>query len=153
MSIGTPQAECLFCRVLAEGPAHHRENLVLYETSCGLALLNRYPYNAGHVMVVPREHVSAFDALQPEAARALADLLCSALRAVREAYQPEGMNVGMNLGRAGGAGIVDHCHWHVVPRFPGDTNFMTVTGETRILSESLDATRARLLPFFQHIKA
>ncbi|MEK6607656.1 MAG: HIT domain-containing protein [Myxococcota bacterium] len=136
--------ECLFCRVGREGPARHRENLVVRETPAGLVMLNRYPYNTGHVMIAPRAHVAALEELEPPAAAALAELLIDALRLVRRAYRPDGVNVGMNLGRVAGAGIPDHCHWHVVPRFFGDTNFMASVGETKVLSESLEATLARL---------
>lgn len=139
---------CLFCRVIEDGAAKHRDNLVLAESDAGLVMLNRYPYNTGHVMVAPRAHAASPEDLPEAAAGALDALLRAALRAVRAAYRPDGVNVGTNLGRCAGAGVPDHCHWHVVPRWNGDTNFMPVVGAVKVMPESLETSYDRLRPFY-----
>lgn len=113
-----------------------------------MVILNRYPYNTGHVMVAPRMHVGSPGQLEDIAARALDALLRVAIRGVQQTYAPHGLNVGMNVGRSAGAGVPDHCHWHIVPRWEGDTNFMPVLGQTKVLSESLEDSFTRLKPCF-----
>ncbi len=113
-----------------------------------IALLNRFPYNNGHVLVAPRRHVSDLCDLPAEELEELFSLVALGTRALREAYGAEGMNVGMNLGKVAGAGIADHLHVHLVPRWGGDTNFMTSVHGTRVLPESLLETRERLSPAF-----
>lgn len=120
------------------------ERLIVRAREHAFVIMNRYPYSNGHVMVVPRAHVSDLAALSPEAFAGLHALLKDTITAVRNAYHPEGLNVGMNLGQAAGAGIADHLHYHVVPRWVGDTNFMPVVGDTRVISESLQAAYQRL---------
>jgi ATP adenylyltransferase len=147
--IAAPEAQgCIFCDYPAEPEARDRENLVVHRSSRAFTILNRFPYNAGHLMVVPRAHVEALEALPPGDLAELQQELGRALAAMRRAYRPEGMNVGMNLGRVAGAGIHDHIHWHVVPRWAGDTNFMPVLGDTRVVPEALDASWARLREAF-----
>jgi ATP adenylyltransferase len=107
-------------------------------------MLNRYPYNVGHVMVAPRRHVRSFGQLGEEEAVELNSWLARVERALRRVYRPHGYNVGLNLGRAAGAGVLGHLHWHVVPRWSGDTNYMTVTGDTKVLPESLPRTYLRV---------
>ena len=129
---------CIFCDLPAAGSEHYRDNLIL---SCGeraFLILNRYPYNNGHVMVVPRAHVADPTALSTSDYRALTELLRRATEALRRTHDPDGINVGMNLGRTAGAGIADHCHYHLVPRWNGDTNFMPVTAEAKIIVQSLE---------------
>lgn len=140
---GTPG--CVFCQASARGEGHA---LVVHEGRTAFVILNLYPYNSGHVMVVPRRHVAALAALTADELSELARLTQLTERALTEAYRPEGLNVGMNLGRPAGAGIADHLHVHVVPRWNGDTNFMAVVGEVRVLPESVDDTAARLRPVF-----
>ena len=140
---------CIFCDLPAEeGEAADRRNLVVHRAPHAFAILNRYPYNSGHIMVVPRGHVSALEDLSPEAFGSLQQELLRAVAAVKRAYRPEGMNMGMNLGKAGGAGIAEHLHWHVVPRWAGDTNFMPVTGDVRVVPEALDEAWTHLRAAF-----
>ena len=120
--------------------------LGIYPTT--VALLNLYPYNNGHVLVAPRRHVADLSDLPGEELRELFSLVALGTRALREMYDPEGLNVGMNLGKVAGAGIIDHLHVHLVPRWCGDTNFMTSVHDTRVLPESLMETRERLSPAF-----
>lgn len=143
------QQGCIFCDFPAEeGEEADRRNLVVHRSSHAFAILNRYPYNSGHVMVVPRAHVETLEELAPEPFADLQRELVRALAAVRRAYRPEGVNLGMNLGRAGGAGIEDHLHWHLVPRWAGDTNFMPVIGDVRVVPEALDESWLRLRAAF-----
>jgi len=107
-------------------------------------MLNLYPYNVGHVMVAPRRHVRSFGDLREGEVVELNAWLARVERALRRVYRPHGYNVGLNLGRAAGAGVLGHLHWHIVPRWNGDTNYMPVTGGTKVLPESLDRTYRRL---------
>jgi ATP adenylyltransferase len=142
--------DCIFCRFpLEEGEANDRKNLLVHRGERSFTVLNRYPYNSGHVMVVPRAHVAQLEELSPEEFADLHDELRRAARVVRAVYRPEGMNVGMNLGRIAGAGIADHLHYHVVPRWGGDTNFMPVLSDTRVMVEHLDATWQKLRGGFE----
>ena len=141
-------AGCVFCDALANGA---EDSLIVFRAPLSFIILNKYPYNNGHLMVVPNRHL----ALPSEATAAeLAEMIALAARAevaIREAYAPHGMNLGINLGKPAGAGILDHLHMHVVPRWNGDTNFMTVVGETRVLPEDLTVTAARLRPVFARL--
>ena len=132
---------CLFCAVAAgdddEGGVVAREALTF-------ALLNRYPYTSGHLMVAPRRHVSGLEALTAEEAAALMETTRRATVAVQAAYDPDGLNLGANLGRAAGAGVPGHLHVHVLPRWVGDTNFMTSVAEARVLPEPLDRSLEKL---------
>jgi ATP adenylyltransferase len=135
---------CIFCDFPAAPEAQDRANLLVHRAPHAFTILNRYPYNSGHVMVVPRTHVADLGALTAEVHAGLQDELRGAVAVVRAVYRPEGLNVGMNLGRAGGAGIDDHLHWHVVPRWVGDNNFMPVLADQRVVVEALDEAWARL---------
>jgi ATP adenylyltransferase len=141
-------AGCVFCDALASGS---EASLIVFRAPLSFIILNKYPYNNGHLMVVPNRHI----ALPSEATPAeLAEMIALAARAevaIRDAYAPHGMNMGINLGKPAGAGILDHLHMHVVPRWNGDTNFMTVVGETRVLPEDLLVTAARLRPIFERL--
>jgi len=143
---GAPAKGCIFCDLPRS--ADDRENLILGRTQRTFAILNRFPYNNGHLMVVPRSHQSDLSALGRDEHAELSEMLRVAVRLVGKAYGPDGHNVGMNLGRAAGAGIADHLHWHVVPRWNGDTNFMPVLGETKVMIEHLHASWERLRPLF-----
>lgn len=145
-----PPKGCIFCLFPAEtGTEHDRKNLIIHRSSRSFVILNRYPYNAGHLMVVPRKHTADLNALDGGEFADLNDLLRLAVSVVGTAFKPEGLNVGINLGRAAGAGIADHLHYHVVPRWVGDTNFMPIFGQTKVVNEHLDATWAKLAPLFQ----
>jgi ATP adenylyltransferase len=137
---------CIFCVFPQED--RDRERLVLARSAHAFVILNKFPYNNGHLMVVPRRHVADFAELPEDEFDDLQRALRTSIGVVREVYGPDALNVGMNLGRAAGAGIADHLHWHVVPRWAGDVNFMPVLAETRVIPEHLDATWARLRPAF-----
>ena len=141
-SSGEEPEGCLFCTVAAAGD--DEASMVLHRGEHALVLMNAFPYNPGHVMVAPFRHVGDAEALNDDELLDLGRLQQAALRALREEMSPHGYNVGMNLGRVAGAGIPDHVHWHVVPRWNGDTNFTTVLGETRVLPESLEETYRKL---------
>jgi len=139
---------CVFC---AAPHTDAGRRLVVHESALAFVCLNLYPYNAGHLLVVPRRHLDSLAALSREEITELALLTQVAERVLVEAYRPQGINVGMNLGRPAGAGIADHVHVHLVPRWTGDTNFMTVVGEARVLSEELPQTADRLRPLFARL--
>jgi len=135
---------CVFCR----GEALSDDLLVWEGASC-MVMLNRYPYNNGHLMVMPCRHVANLEDLTARERTELFELLDRSVRVLRKAVCPEGFNIGMNLGRAAGAGIEEHLHVHVVPRWSGDTNSMTVIGATRVIPDSLAGTRDELKPLFE----
>lgn len=134
---------CVFCRILASGLADD-ETYVLWRGDRSFAILNAYPYGSGHLMVLPLRHVGELDELDDEEAAELFGAVRTANLAIKGAYSPDGVNVGMNLGRAAGAGVPGHLHVHLLPRWLGDTNFMTSIGETRVLPELLSAAYAKL---------
>jgi ATP adenylyltransferase len=136
------KASCLFCDVAARKPAGR--NLVLASTPLTLVMLNLYPYNVGHVMVAPRRHLATPAGLNAEEAADVNAWLGRVVEAIRREYRPHGFNLGANLGRVSGAGIPGHLHWHVVPRWNGDTNFMPVLADTKVLPEALDRTYERI---------
>ena len=136
------QPECIFCD--AANRKDDAETMVVQRGAKSFIILNRYPYTSGHVMIVPYAHVAELGAVDPEA---LAEIMRTAQRveaAYRSIYKPDGMNLGMNLGRAAGAGVTGHIHLHFLPRWFGDANFMTVAGETRVHPEDLATTYKRL---------
>ena len=136
---------CIFCTFPAEeGEEADRRNLIVHRAPRSFTILNRFPYNNGHVMVVPHAHVSRLEDLAAEDFDDLQAELRNAVGVVRAAYRPEGMNVGMNLGKVAGAGIEDHLHWHVVPRWGGDTNFMPVLSDTKVMVEHLASSWTRI---------
>ena len=135
--------DCVFCRILSSGESDEALYVVHRESDC-LAILNVYPYTSGHMMVMPARHVAEIEDLSPAEGADLWALLADAVRALKVAYSPEGLNVGANLGRVAGAGVPGHFHLHVLPRWNGDTNFMTTVAAARVLPEALDATYERL---------
>ena len=141
-------SQCVFCdaQTQDEGRA-----LIVAERPSAFVILNLYPYNSGHVMVVPRRHVNTLAALEPDELGEIAALTRQSEIALTRAYAPEGINVGINLGRPAGAGIADHLHVHLVPRWAGDTNFMTVVGQVRVLPEELPQTAIRLRAIFAEL--
>jgi ATP adenylyltransferase len=138
--------DCIFCDAVVRDAA-----LLLHRGAHSFVVLNLYPYNNGHLMVVPNRHLSALEALTPAEQVELMQLTRLSEMALGEAYRPHGINVGINLGKAAGAGIENHLHIHLVPRWSGDTNFMTAVAGTRVLPEELDATVARLKPIFERL--
>ena len=139
--------ECIFCR--AGDP---RERLLLGSTDAALVMLNRYPYQNGHLMVAPRRHTADFVGLAADEHVALQETLRRALATLADVFQPQGFNVGINLGACAGAGVVDHLHWHIVPRWAGDTNFMTTVADARVLPQHLLDTYDRLHPAFDWLE-
>jgi ATP adenylyltransferase len=143
----TPSTSCVFCDAVENAA----EGLVLYRGRYCFVILNLYPYNNGHLMVAPNRHVNTLTSLIAEERAELMGMARWAEMALAEAYRPQGINVGINLGKAAGAGIEDHLHVHLVPRWAGDTNFMTAVAETRVLPEALEQTAARLQPIFTRL--
>ena len=137
-----PPSGCVFCA--AAGAADDRENYIVHRARHNFIILNRFPYTNGHVMVVPFRHISTLQDMEEAPLLEMMRLLQECEQHLRTIYRPDGLNIGMNLGRSAGAGIADHIHMHVLPRWAGDTNFMTVTGETRVLPEDLPATWEKL---------
>lgn len=153
---------CIFCDYplrlgvappshIGEAPNEHKTRrawdearLILTVREHGFVILNKYPYTNGHVMVVPFAHTQRLEDLSRESFLGLHELLHETVAALRQAYAPHGMNIGMNMGRAGGAGIEEHVHYHAVPRWHGDVNFMPVFGDTKVISEGIDDTWRRL---------
>ena len=133
---------CLFCEKAAERPGP--KNLVLSVTRGSLVMLNAFPYNCGHLMVAPRRHVSSFTGLTEEESLELVGQVALCERLLRRVYRAEGLNVGLNLGKCAGAGVLGHLHVHVVPRWAGDTNFMSTVSSTKVLPESLTDSYRRL---------
>jgi ATP adenylyltransferase len=141
----TPRPDCIFCDARLR---LHDEQLVVHVGRACYVILNKYPYNNGHLMVVPHRHVSRLAELDVDELQELMQLTQAAERVLTETYRPHGLNIGLNLGKAAGAGILNHLHMHVVPRWEGDTNFMSTVAETRVLPEELPATAERLRPGF-----
>jgi len=140
--------DCIFCEVLTE---NSESTLSLYQGETCFIQLNLYPYSPGHLMVVPKRHLPSLTSATVQERIEIITLTALAEVALTEVYAPQGLNVGINLGSAGGAGVVGHIHVHVVPRWSGDTNFMTVIGETRVLPEELEQTAAKLRPIFKRL--
>ena len=144
-------AGCIFCDALTNDDA---SRLVVHRGRTCFVILNLFPYNSGHLMVVPNRHVATLAGAMPEELSEMMELTRLAEIALTEAFAPQGMNMGINLGKPAGAGILDHIHMHVVPRWNGDTNFMTVVGRTRVLPEELPEVAEKLRPLFaKHTKA
>jgi ATP adenylyltransferase len=137
---------CIFC--IAASSDDVRGTLTLFRTAEALVMLNRYPYTNGHLMVAPVAHESRLFDSTDASLRALIRLTAEAQRVLSDVYRPDGFNVGMNFGAVAGAGVADHYHLHIVPRWGGDSNFMTVTAQTRLVPEELDATYDKLAPHF-----
>ena len=152
---------CVFCNLIASidyATAHgmmttmaeRAAHVVLRRERC-FVCLNAYPYTSGHVMVIPYAHEASLSAIPAETAHEMMDLAQQTVRVLETLYSPQGMNLGMNLGKAGGAGVAGHLHLHALPRWQGDTNFMTVVGETRILPETLDSTWEKMRAAFSRL--
>ncbi len=135
---------CVFCK-----ESLRQEDLILLEGKTAYVMLNLYPYINGHLMIIPYRHVYKLDDLTPEEKLEMFQLIDVAVKSLEDCMHPEGFNVGINLGKAAGAGVDDHVHIHVVPRWIGDTNFMTIIGEVRVIPDDLIKTWERLVPFFR----
>jgi ATP adenylyltransferase len=139
--------ECVFC--VAARTAQDRDCLVVHRAERNFVILNRFPYTSGHLMVVPYEHAASLEQIADETLVEMVRLARESEKRLMAVYKPEGLNLGMNLGHSAGAGIAGHLHLHILPRWAGDTNFMTVVGETRVLPEDLEVTWERLSSAFR----
>ncbi len=137
---------CVFCAALASGPSF--DSLLVYRNEHAMLVLNKFPYNNGHVLILPTRHVGDLLQLTEAESHAIQALLTKSVAALKDMYTPSGFNIGINLGAAAGAGIPQHLHWHVVPRWSGDTNFFPLIGGTKVVVETLELTYQRLLPYF-----
>ena len=147
LGVDAQRDECVLC-LIAKHPEDDEKNFILHRGQHGFVVLNIYPYISGHLMIVPYLHTSEFGSMPKEITDELMDLAKRSQTALRDVYLPAGFNLGMNLGAAAGAGIVDHLHIHLLPRWAGDTNFMTPIAETRVLPEDLETTYSKLKPKF-----
>jgi ATP adenylyltransferase len=135
---------CIFCKIVAGDSDQDRDNYLLYRGEKACIMLNLYPYNNGHLLILPYAHIAELDELPPDVQTELMQLTSLSLRLLRRVMQPQGFNLGANIGRTAGAGIENHVHLHIVPRWAGDTNFMPVIAHARVIPEWLDQTYARL---------
>lgn len=133
---------CVFCE--AQGMPDGPDNLILYRGQQAFVILNRYPYTSGHLMVVPYTHEASLEGLQPDERAEMMELTTQIMSLLSKEYNAQGFNIGVNIGEAAGAGIIEHVHLHTVPRWTGDTNFMSTLGGTRVLPETLEDTFHRL---------
>lgn len=140
---------CVFCRASKEAPAF--ETLCVYKTKHSMILLNKYPYNSGHLLVLPLRHCGDLLKLSDEEFTDLQNCIRKAMKALNDEYQPGGINLGLNHGATAGAGIPEHLHYHLIPRWAGDLNFFPLIAETKVLVESLEQTYERLLEYFKKI--
>jgi len=145
-SIGKKSTSCVFC--IGEDPSQDASRLIVYRGSLNFVILNLFPYTSGHFMVAPSVHTARFDEARSEQVAEMMELAQRGMRALSALYRPEGFNMGMNLGHCAGAGIREHFHLHVVPRWIGDANFMGITAETRVLPEELAVTYRRMAEVF-----
>jgi ATP adenylyltransferase len=138
---------CIFCQKAAEH--RDRENFIVFRGERSFVILNAFPYTSGHVMIAPYEHVATLEEAHAETLAEIMGLTRTAERHIRAVYRPKGLNIGMNIGECAGAGVAGHIHMHVLPRWPGDVNFMTAIGETRVLPEDLGMTYEKLSAAFR----
>jgi ATP adenylyltransferase len=138
--------ECIFCRALEM--KNEQEALILFRGNYNFILLNKFPYTPGHLMIAPYKHLDSIEKATKKSTDELAELLKTTLKILRKSYNPQGFNAGMNIGQSAGAGIADHYHLHVIPRWNGDSNFMPLVGETKLFIEDLGTTYSRLKALF-----
>ncbi len=149
ISNGPPDGECVFCNLRDEDLAKDRDNLIISRHHSNYVVLNRYPYTSGHTVVVVNRHVATLEEVEPTELNEMMDLARSLEVALKNVYQPDGFNVGFNLGECAGAGVAGHLHLHIVPRWIGDSNMVSVLGQTRIIPEALESTFDKLEPLLQ----
>ena len=140
--LGEKESGCIFCTRINQDS--DKENLILLRGKNNFVIMNKYPYNNGHLMVVPNRHTSEFDSLSDPEKLEMMNLVSKSMNVLKKTVNPDGFNVGLNIGKIAGAGIDDHLHFHIVPRWVADTNFMPVVGQTKIISEDLGETWERL---------
>jgi len=139
---------CIFCNRLKKSKKSDHKNLVLFRGKRAFVILNRFPYTSGHLMVAPIQHVAKIEELDSQTSCEIFELIQRSIVALKKAFSPSGFNVGANLGECAGAGIKDHLHFHIVPRWAGDTNFMPVIGDIRVVSQDLKETYNELIKVF-----
>ncbi|HUA35971.1 MAG TPA: HIT domain-containing protein [Candidatus Binataceae bacterium] len=144
--------QCIFCFDSLTA-AERRRRLILFDNDRAVIMLNLYPYTGGHLMVAPRRHVASPELMKRDERALLTDLVAASVARIRKALKPHGINLGANLGRAAGAGFAEHMHWHIVPRWDGDNNFMPALASARVVSQSLEDSYRQLKPFFKNIGA
>ena len=137
---------CVFCDAYKN--ARSPDSLVLFRTRNMMVILNKYPYNNGHLLIVPKRHIADFEKLTDKELITMQKLTKECIKIIKKAYNPHGINMGMNLGRIAGAGIPDHIHHHIIPRWGGDTNFFPLIGETKLVVETVEHSYTRLKPYF-----
>jgi len=140
---------CFICSAIEDDPAKDRDNLLLYRGKRAIVILNRFPYNTAHLMVCPVRHTGDFLSLLPEEMAEIDELLKRSIRTIKRAYNPDGFNIGLNLGKVSGGSVDTHIHYHVVPRWLGDTNFMPVVGGAKVIPQSLEETYDILKKFWE----
>ena len=145
--ISEKQKVCVFC--IKKTREYKKRHYILADSKHSFIILNKYPYTAGHIMVLPQRHVSELESLKDDEHTDFFNMLSFAAKALKKAIKPDALNIGANLGKAAGAGIEEHLHFHIVARWDGDHNFMPVIGKTMVVSEYLDGTYDRLLPYFK----
>ena len=138
---------CIFCP--GDDRTDNKDRLILYAGTMSIVMMNKFPYNNGHLLVAPVRHTPDLEGLSPEENLDLMLTMKRAIEILKKAMKPEGINVGMNLGRIAGAGVEEHMHFHIVPRWSGDTNFMTVTGDVRVIPEHIRETYGKLKKYFE----
>jgi len=148
--LGEKPEDCIFC--LGKDEKEDKKRLVLYRSALSFVIMNRYPYNNGHIMIAPLEHLPNIEDLATKTAQDMFQLLQKSIEIIRICLKPEGFNVGVNIGKVGGAGIEEHLHIHIVPRWNGDTNFMPVLGDVRVMPEYLEDSYNKLYPYFKALK-
>ncbi len=141
---------CIFCRALESDD--NANAYILHRGQHNFIILNKFPYAPGHLMIAPLRHLDTIEKAEKAASDEMSDLLKVSLKILRESYNPHGFNTGMNIGQSAGAGIADHYHLHVIPRWTGDSNFMPIIGKTRVTIEDLDQSYCRLAPLFRNIR-
>jgi ATP adenylyltransferase len=141
---------CIFCQALKS--KDDKGAFILFRGTHNFIVLNKYPYTSGHLMIAPYKHLSSFESAKKESTDEMADLLKLSLKVLKNKYCPQGFNTGMNLGKCAGAGVADHYHLHVIPRWTGDSHFMPIVGETKVMIEDLETTYDQLFPLFQKAK-
>jgi ATP adenylyltransferase len=149
--LGPKPDECVFC--LPADTGEDEERLVLYRGQTAFVIMNKFPYNNGHLMVTPFRHLSCLTELTSRENHEIADLVQTCTAILNQAFSPHGINIGLNIGEAAGAGIEEHLHYHLVPRWTGDHSFMAVMSETMVIPEHLQSTYSRLKPYFDHVAA
>ena len=147
--LGDKSETCIFCSKPVEKDS--KTDLVLYRGKLSMVMINKYPYSYGHLLVTPNKHVSGLEDLEVSEVNNLSLVLQKSIIILKEAFQPHGFNIGLNQGKVAGAGLEEHLHFHVVPRWIGDINFMPLLAETRVIPEHLDETYDRLSPFFKQL--